>query len=151
MTSSDAVTIVFHVLLCLLNLLVKRIDLKLCVYLKISKMLCLIIYRVYKMFDWLSGDGFRCCSALCLFIDLSFVSFMGFKRKLNSGFQRQALDIFRDQYPSHNLLRMRSETRRISGIIQPSAPCRTWQLDQSMDLTGTGCCYYSWIYTINKV
>ena len=29
-------------------------------------MLCLIIYRVYKMFDWFAGDGFRCSSALCL-------------------------------------------------------------------------------------
>ena len=70
MTSSDTVTNVFHDSLCLSNLLVKRIDLKLCVSQNLKKMLCLIIYRVYKMFDWFAGDGFRCSSALCLFQEL---------------------------------------------------------------------------------
>ena len=70
MTSSDAVTNVFHDSLCLSNLLVKRIDLKLCVSQNLKKMLCLIIYRVYKMFDWFSGGGFRCSSAVCLFFFL---------------------------------------------------------------------------------
>ena len=70
MTSSDAVTNVFHDSLCLSNLLVKRIDLKLCVSQNLKKMLCLIIYRVYKMFDWFARDGFRCSSALCLFLVL---------------------------------------------------------------------------------
>ena len=76
MTSSDAVTSVFHDSLCLSNLLVKRIDLKLCVSQNLKKMLCLIIYRVYKMFDWFAGDGFRCSSALCLFWFL-FLLFLG--------------------------------------------------------------------------
>ena len=75
MTSSDAVTNVFHDSLCLSNLLVKRIDLKLCVSQNLKKMLCLIIYRVYKMFDWFAGDGFRCSSALCLFFE--FLLFFG--------------------------------------------------------------------------
>ena len=30
-------------------------------------MLCLIIHRVHKMFDWFAGNGFHCSSALCLF------------------------------------------------------------------------------------
>ena len=66
MTSSDAVTSVFHYSICLSNLLVKRIDLKLCVSQNLKKIRCLIIYRVYKMFDEFAGDGFRCSSALCL-------------------------------------------------------------------------------------
>ena len=49
MTSSDAVTNVFHDSLVLSNLLVKRIDLKLYVSQNLKKMLCLIIHRVYKM------------------------------------------------------------------------------------------------------
>ena len=49
MTSSDAVTSVFHYSVCLSNLLVKRIDSKLCVSQNLKKMLCLIIHRVYKM------------------------------------------------------------------------------------------------------
>ena len=53
--------------LCLSNLLVKRIDLKLCVSQNIKTMLCLVIYWVYKMFDWFAGDGICCSSALCLF------------------------------------------------------------------------------------
>ena len=57
----------FHDSLCLSNLLVKRIDLKLCVSQNLKKMLCLIIHRVYKVFDWFAVDGFRCSSALCLF------------------------------------------------------------------------------------
>ena len=67
MTSSDAVTSVFHYSVCLSNLLVKRIDSKLCVSQNLKKIRCLIIYRVYKMFDEFAGDGFRCSSALCLF------------------------------------------------------------------------------------
>jgi hypothetical protein len=75
MTSSDTVTNVFHDSLCLSNLLVKRIDLKLCVSQNLKKMLCLIIYRVYKMFDWFAGDGFRCSSALCLLLETVFFYF----------------------------------------------------------------------------
>ena len=33
-------------------------------------MLGLIIHRVYKMFYWFAGDGFRCSSVLCLLIIL---------------------------------------------------------------------------------
>ena len=66
----------FHDSLCLSNLLVKRIDLKLCVSQNLKKMLCLIIYRVYKMFDWFAGDGFRCSSALCL--SFTFLNFCFF-------------------------------------------------------------------------
>ena len=50
MTSSDAVTSVFHDSLCLSNILVKRIDLELCVSQNLKKMLCLVIHRVYKVF-----------------------------------------------------------------------------------------------------
>ena len=38
------------------------------VYLKIM-MPWLVIHLVYKMIDWFSGGGFRCSSAVCLFLD----------------------------------------------------------------------------------
>ena len=41
---------------------------------KSKKMLCLIIFWVYKMFNCFAGDGFRCSSALCLFFIISHVS-----------------------------------------------------------------------------
>ena len=50
--------------------------LKVCVWdYGISKVMMpwLIINRVYKMFDWFAGGGFRCSSALCLVCPVSFV------------------------------------------------------------------------------
>ena len=51
---------VFFDSLCLLNLLVKRIDLKLCVSQNLKRMLRLIIHRLYKMFDWSAARRYAC-------------------------------------------------------------------------------------------
>ena len=31
------------------------------------------IHQVYEMFDWVAGSGFRCTSALCLYIYIYFI------------------------------------------------------------------------------
>ena len=67
MTSSDAVTSVFHDTLYLSNLLVKCIDLK---SWYISKLWCrdLLFIECIKCSIGFTGNSFRCSSALCLFL-----------------------------------------------------------------------------------